>query len=109
MSCISASLDRVYESTVSFTGDCAIVSICTSMVSQGEASLLNTEKPKVNLVKDNIHIGLKREGVIRCMFTYVCDVSFQRPYLEISPEIVWIYSDLETSNDVISNTTWYIN
>ena len=109
MSCISASLDRVYESTVSFTGNCATVSICTSMVSLGEASLLSTERPKVNLIKDNIHIGLRREGVIKCIFTYICDTNIQQPYLEISPEVIWVYSNVEATNDVFSNITWHIN
>ena len=30
-------------------------------------------------------------------------------YLEISPEVIWVYPDFDVENYVYSNTTWYIN
>lgn len=30
-------------------------------------------------------------------------------YLRIEPEIVWVYTDIPATNDVISNTTWNIH
>lgn len=32
----------------------------------------------------------------------------QPPYLEISPEIIWVYPDWSAYNDVYSNTTWNV-
>lgn len=31
------------------------------------------------------------------------------PYLEIAPEIIWVYPDWSAYNDVYSNTTWNVN
>lgn len=28
------------------------------------------------------------------------------PYLEIEPELIWVYTDWSAHNDVHSNTTW---
>ena len=30
------------------------------------------------------------------------------PYLEIEPEIIWVYPDWSAQNDVYSNTTWNV-
>lgn len=30
-------------------------------------------------------------------------------YLEIEPEIIWVYSNMEVDNNVYSNTKWHIN
>lgn len=58
--------------------------------------------------------GLIHLGGISCSLTYVPDVApspqpVEEPYLEIEPEVVWIYADLEAMNDVFSNTNWIIN
>lgn len=31
------------------------------------------------------------------------------PYLEIEPELIWVYPDWDVSNNVYSNTTWNID
>lgn len=31
------------------------------------------------------------------------------PYLEIAPEMIWVYTDWSAYNDVYSNTTWNVN
>jgi hypothetical protein len=46
---------------------------------------------------------------IRARLSMVCRPSIRTPFLEISPEILWVYSDLEQYNDVLSNTFWHIN
>ena len=48
-------------------------------------------------------------GGITCTLVYVWDTNIGGPYLEISPNIIWVYSNLEATNDVFSNTTWEIN
>lgn len=30
------------------------------------------------------------------------------PYLEIEPELIWVYPDWSAYNDVYSNTTWNV-
>ena len=30
------------------------------------------------------------------------------PYLEIAPELIWVYPDWSAYNDVYSNTTWNV-
>lgn len=31
------------------------------------------------------------------------------PYLEIEPELIWVYPDIDISNDVLSNLTWNVD
>lgn len=38
-----------------------------------------------------------------------CGQFVPAPYLEIEPELLWIYPDFEVENNVYSNTDWYIN
>lgn len=38
-----------------------------------------------------------------------CGQIIPTPYLEIEPEILWVYPDFEVENYVYSNTNWYIN
>lgn len=39
----------------------------------------------------------------------VCTTSIRNPYLEIEPELIWVYPDWAVDNDVLSNTYWHIN
>jgi len=81
------------------------------------------------LASEGIGVGIVREGAlgVRCSkldtgitatltheaiqarLSMVCRPSIRTPYLEIDPEILWVYSDLEQYNDVLSNTYWHIN
>lgn len=36
----------------------------------------------------------------------VCNVPV---YLEIRPELIWVYENLDAQNDVLSNTNWNVN
>lgn len=49
-----------------------------------------------------------RIGDMNCRFSIVCSTGIMPPYLRISPEILWIWTD-PAYNDVYSNTTWNIN
>ena len=46
---------------------------------------------------------------IGCTFTYTDRKDISRKYLEIEPEVLWVWPDLESLNDVYSNVTWHIN
>ena len=47
-------------------------------------------------------------GRISCAMYQVCTTNIRRPYLEISPEVVWLLAG-HTENDVYSNTKWRID
>lgn len=62
----------------------------------------------------NIAIGEIPLGDTSVGRAYLGDVLvFQKghtdPYLEIEPELIWVYPDMDTSNNVYSNTTWNID
>ena len=46
---------------------------------------------------------------IGCTFTYTDRQDISKKYLEIEPEVIWVWPDLESLNDVYSNVTWHIN
>lgn len=48
-------------------------------------------------------------GGIIARVSHVCTPSIREPYLEISPEIIWVVPDWAVDNDVFSNTFWNIN
>ena len=49
-----------------------------------------------------------RIGGLKCRFSPICASGIGSPYLEISPTIVWMWSD-PVYNDVYSNTTWNVD
>lgn len=51
---------------------------------------------------------MSRVGGMKCRFSIICSSGVMPPYLEIAPEILWIWTD-PGYNDVYSNTTWNIN
>ena len=53
-------------------------------------------------------VNMSRVGGIKCRFSIICSSGVMPPYLEIAPEILWIWTD-PGYNDVYSNTTWNIN
>lgn len=55
-----------------------------------------------------VNVALTRAGGMKCLFSIVCSTGIMPPYLEIAPEILWIWTD-PGYNDVYSNTTWGIN
>ena len=52
--------------------------------------------------------NLSRVGGMKCRFSLICSAGIMPPYLEISPEILWVWVD-PGYNDVYSNTNWNIN
>jgi hypothetical protein len=39
----------------------------------------------------------------------VCRPNIAKPYLEIAPEIIWVYPDWSAYNEVYSNTFWNVH
>lgn len=54
-------------------------------------------KEEIQIVKSKLSVNI----------TLTCSVSLSGKYLEIDPEILWIWTT--GSNDVYSNTTWNLN
>ena len=99
MSCISVKITRF--------GD---IGAGAELSSEGIRAGLTREAIGVRCEKmqTGISVSLDHEA-IRARLSQVCRPSIREPYLEISPEILWVYSDLDQYNDVLSNTYWHIN
>ena len=46
---------------------------------------------------------------LQVQVSMVCTPDIGGYYLEIQPELIWVYPDLENYNQVFSNTEWFIN
>jgi len=53
--------------------------------------------------------SMERKGGMTCRFALICDTGLVAPYLEINPEIIWVYPDWSAQNDVYSNTHWNVD
>lgn len=60
------------------------------------------------LASEKIHASASRTP-ISARLSMVCRPSIRTPYLEISPEIIWVYPDWSAYNEVYSNTNWTVN
>lgn len=85
-----------------------------------EATKVPGASADMELVKDRImaslrgyasvkDIDLTRSGVVSCWLDYSETEPVVVHYLEIEPQVLWIYPGMEVSNRVISNTEWIIN
>ena len=99
MSCTSVKMTRVGG-----------IGAGAELSSEGIRAVLTRDKIGVRCTKEQTGITatLSHEA-IQARLSMVCTPSIREPYLEISPEIIWVYSDLEQFNDVFSNTYWQIN
>lgn len=48
-------------------------------------------------------------GHLKCQLIRTTKPIIEPVYLEIEPEIIWVYPNFESSNNVYSNTDWNIN
>ena len=100
MSCITATLER-FETTVSLNRETVVNSVCTISTPYPQVFTIHSndlfivaskqEQPKLNV---------QRQSGGTCSLTYICDNNIRAPYLEIEPEVIWVYYDLETYNNV---------
>ena len=113
MSCIVASLTRIGGAEgsaelnqIGGTIKCTLerfggVDVLIERVGGISASLVQ--------VGGRISVTLGPTTKITVRFDEVCSVNIKELYLEINPTIIWVYPDLETDNDVISNTRWNVD
>lgn len=99
MSCMSAKMTRVGG-----------IGVGAELSSEGIRAVLTRDAIGVRCTKEQTGITatLSHEA-IQARLSMVCTPSIRAPYLEISPEIIWVYDGLEQYNDVLSNTYWNIN
>ena len=53
--------------------------------------------------------SIERVGGMSCRFSLICSTGVVPPYLEINPEIIWVFTDWSAQNDVYSNTHWNVD
>ena len=53
------------------------------------------------------HLSLQRQ--LSVIILERVDEQTDLPYLEIEPELIWVYPDIDISNDVLSNLTWNVD
>lgn len=110
MSKFSVSLCRVDGIDASLSQSCGM---CAEVeeTQHIKATLTKTSAPFCIKLSHKVGTELSaiKIGGITCTLVYVWDTNIGGPYLEISPNLIWVYSDLEALNEVFSNTTWKIN
>lgn len=99
MSCMSAKITRVGK-----------IGASSELVSEGIRAGITRAgamSSRFSKVPNGITATLNRNA-IRARLSMVCTPSIRTPYLEIEPKIIWVYSNIESTNDVYSNTAWKI-
>ena len=97
MSCVSVTLARVDDCRADIT-----------RVGVGTADLRRIGGAQTSLQRiGGMSAQLGRIGGLKCRFSPVCASGVGSPYLEISPTIVWIWTE-PAYNDVYSNTRWNV-
>lgn len=99
MSCMSAKITRVGK--IGASSELVSEGIRAGMTRAGAMTAHCSKVPT------GITATLDRDA-IRARLSLVCTPSIRTPYLEISPEIIWVYPDWSAYNDVFSNTYWNI-
>lgn len=99
MSCLSLTLRRVGS-----------IGADASLVPSGVAAdLERTGAPETALRRIGGLAAAAQRVRVTARLARVCDADIRTPYLEIEPTILWVYPDIENTNDVFSNTYWRIN
>ena len=96
--CMNATLTRVGNMSATTT---RVGGIDCSATRVGDMSVAMTRV-------GGMDARMTRVGGISCAMYQVCMTNIRRPYLEISPQIVWVLAG-HTENDVYSNTRWNID
>ena len=99
MSCMSAKITRVGK--IGASSELVSEGIRAGMTRAGAMTASCSKVPT------GITAKLDRDA-IRARLSLVCTPSIRAPYLEIEPKLIWVYTNIESTNDVFSNTTWHI-
>lgn len=99
MSCMSVKITRVGK--IGASSELVSEGIRAGMTRAGAMTASCSKVPT------GITATLDRDA-IRARLSLVCTPSIRTPYLEIEPKLIWVYTNIESTNDVFSNTTWLI-
>ena len=55
-----------------------------------------------------ISASLTKVSGISCRIGLICKPDIGSKYLEIEPTVIWVYPDMDSINDVYSNTHWIV-
>lgn len=99
-SCISISVQRIGAVTTTATKE-------PDAITRVDCSAVGRIAPSLEL-QGRIYASTSVLAVT-ARVSHVCTPSIRNPYLEIEPELIWVYPDWAADNDVLSNTTWHIN
>lgn len=100
MSCMSAKITRVGK-----------IGASSELVSEGIRAGITragSMSARFSKVPNGITATLNRNA-IRARLSMVCTPSIRTPYLEIEPELIWVYPDWAVDNNVYSNTHWNVD
>lgn len=97
-SCLSVSMERIEDFRASMT-PVGEFSASASPVGEWSGSARRVEDFKA---------AITPIGSATCRMWQVCETNLSKPYLEISPNLVWVLAGY-AENNVYSNTTWIIN
>lgn len=107
-----AILDRIGGAlSASLSHGCAITASLTGVISGNDAELMRVaglEYGLTRLVCRNSCLLDRVESNIKCEFERVYEEVGEAKYLEIEPTVLWVYPDIESMNDVYSNTHWNV-
>lgn len=102
MGCLTGKLTRVGGISVSFDRVSSGISVSLDRVNSFMALLTRIGG---DIQTSHVRVG----GDISVSFGLVCSPNISGPYLNIEPTVLWVYPNLENTNDVYSNTEWEIN
>ena len=105
MSCIEIHLERIPSSLEFKRRDTS--HLILEEIPEGRVSLSRI-LDDILAYKERIcsTVSLQRQ-ISGVSLTRVCD-TYEAPYLEINPTVIWVYPDWAADNDVYSNTTWTV-
>ena len=111
MSCMSASLTRVGGGKMSLSRVGDIINTRLSRIGgniTASTSNIGGSKVSLNRIGGDISISLSRTEPISCKIKLICSSGVTVRYLEIEPTMIWVYPDIESINNVYSNTQWNV-
>ena len=116
MKCLRADIELVNGGLCACVESTGSLSVDYSIVKKTRTRIRLIVKPVSNLDAniDFAHVKLLAEASscnvpIIVKIDNFCGQILPTPYLEIEPEILWVYPDFDVENYVYSNTSWVIH
>ena len=95
MSCLSVTLTRVGGIKASASRVGGDIDVKMHLVNDLSVSLASVSLTRIG-------------GKAMIRLVQICRTDIRKPYLTISPEIIWVYPEFAVDNDVYSNLKWNV-